>query len=108
MRRARQAVKGLMPVRRHVPKSVASVVFVSLPVVERVPPLIFRLVTMCRNARFASLLSGGTAGSRTKTNNSCRCFAIRVLNTRLQHARLGVRCVDHLQLSHERPLRLLS
>lgn len=76
-RRTRQAVKGLMPRRRHVPKSEASVIFVSLPAVERVPPLIFRRITICRSARSASLLSGSAAGSRTKMNNSCRCFAIR-------------------------------
>ncbi len=71
-----------MPRNRHVPNSEASVIFVALSVVERVPPLIFRLVTRCRSARAAALLSGGTSGSRTKTNNSCRCFAIHALSTR--------------------------
>ena len=42
----------------------------SVPWSERVPPLIFRLVTRCRRLRSPALFSEGTSGSATKTNNS--------------------------------------
>ncbi len=92
----RQARKGLRPCRCHVPNSDARVIFVVLPAAERVPPLIFRLAMMCRNARSASFVSAGAIGSRTKINNSCECFAIRAFEHPLGHVRLGVRRVDRL------------
>ena len=45
-------------------------ILLSVPCWERAPPLILRLVTRCRRLRSAALLSGGTAGSDTKTNSS--------------------------------------
>jgi hypothetical protein len=45
---------------------------VAVPRGERVPPLILRPVTRWRNERSAALLSGGTAGSATKTKRSGR------------------------------------
>ena len=50
----------------------AKIIFVSVPWSERVPPLILRLVTRWRRLRSAALLSAGTAGSATHTNNSGR------------------------------------
>ena len=65
------------PSARQVPKSEASASLASLPSVERVPPLILRLVTRWRSERSASLLVEGTAGSATKTNSSGRYAAMR-------------------------------
>ena len=55
---------------RQVPKIEASVILVSVPVGERVPPLILRLITTGRRLRSAALLSGGTPSSATKTKSS--------------------------------------
>ena len=73
----RQAVRGLKPWVRQVPKREASVVLVSVPGPERVPPLILRLITTVRRLRSVALLSGGTLGSATKTKSSLMWFATR-------------------------------
>ncbi len=95
-----------MSMRRHVPNNEASVVFVSLPAGERVPPLIFRLVTRCRNARSAALLSGGTSGSRTKTNNSCICPEIRYWLSSHSVRWEMPEGVKVLSLRHQRPCQM--
>ena len=48
----------------------ASVILLSVPRSDRVPPLIFRLTTRWRRLRSAALLSGGASGSATKTKSS--------------------------------------
>ena len=76
MSNRRHSGKGLSPLARQVPKRDARVIpstrprtgLLSVPCSERVPPLILRLITRCRRLRSAALLSGGTAGSDTKTN----------------------------------------
>ena len=55
---------------RQVPKTEASVILVSVPWFERVPPLIFRLTTTGRRLRSAMLLSEDTSGCATKTKSS--------------------------------------
>ena len=51
--------------------------FAALPASERVPPLIFRLITRWRRLRSAALLSEGVSGCVTKTNSSLMCRSIR-------------------------------
>jgi len=46
-----------------------SVIFVSDPFLERVPPLILRAITAGRTARSAALFSEGASGYFTKINN---------------------------------------
>ena len=55
-------VSGLRFCARQVPKIEASVILVSVPWGERVPPLILRLITTGRRLRSAALLSEGTSG----------------------------------------------
>ena len=62
--------KGFRPLARQVPKRDDRVILLSLPCSERVPPLIFRLITRWRRLRSAALLSDGASGCDTKTNNS--------------------------------------
>ena len=73
----RQAVRGFKAWARQVPKTEASVILVSVPWTDRVPPLIFRLITTGRRLRSAALLSGGAPGSATKTKSSLMCFSMR-------------------------------
>ena len=73
----RQAVRGFKPWARQVPKIEASVILVAVPWSERVPPLIFRLITTGRRLRSAALLSGGAAGSATKTKSSLTWRSMR-------------------------------
>ena len=65
------------PLARQVPKGDARVILLSLPCSERVPPLILRLITRWRGLRSAALLSDGTSGCDTKTNNSLIYRSIR-------------------------------
>ena len=58
----RQAVRGLKPWIRQVPKVEASIILVSVPWWERVPPLTFLLITTGHRLRSAALLSGGAFG----------------------------------------------
>ena len=59
MSNRRHSRKGLRPLARQVPKRDASVILLSLPGCERVPPLILRLITRWRGLRSAALLSDG-------------------------------------------------
>ena len=68
---------GLRACARQVPKIEASVILVSVPCAERVPPLTLRLTTKWRRLRSAALLSGGTSGWATKTKSSLMCFSMR-------------------------------
>ena len=70
-------MRGLKPCTRQVPKIEASVILVSVPAAERVPPLILRLITTGRRLRSAALLSGGTSGSATKRKSSLMWFSMR-------------------------------
>ena len=63
-------MRGFNPLARQVPKREAKVILLLVPPSERVPTLIFRLITRCLRLHSAALLSEGTAGSATKTNNS--------------------------------------
>ena len=45
----------------------ASVILLSVPRSDRVPPLTLRLMTRWRRLRSAGLLSAGTSGSATQT-----------------------------------------
>ena len=58
----RQAARGFRPRARQVPKMDASVILLSVPRSDRVPPLILRLITRWRRRRSAGLLSDGTSG----------------------------------------------
>ena len=66
----RQAARGFRPRARQVPKTDASVILLSVPRSDRVPPLTLRLMTRWRRLRSAGLLSDGTSGSATKTQSS--------------------------------------
>ena len=66
----RQAARGFRPRARQVPKTDASVILLSVPRSDRVPPLTLRLITRWRRLRSAELLSDGTSGSSTKTQSS--------------------------------------
>ena len=57
----------MSPLACQVAKSDAGAMLLLVPCSERVPPLIFRLVTRCRRHRSAALLSAGTAVSATRT-----------------------------------------
>ncbi len=70
-------VRGLRPCALQEPKIEASVILVSVPCCERVPPLILRLITSGRRLRSAALLSGGTSGWPMKTKSSLTCFSMR-------------------------------
>ena len=59
------------------PKIEASVILVSVPWAERVPPLTLRLTTTWCRLRSAVLLSGGTSGWATKTKSSLMWFSMR-------------------------------
>ena len=63
-------MRGFSPWARQVPKMDASVILLSVPCSERVPPLILRLTTKWRRLRSAALLSAGASGSATKTKSS--------------------------------------
>ena len=55
----------------------ASVILLSVPRSDRVPPLILRLITTWRRLRSAGLLSDGTSGSATKTKSSLMWRSMR-------------------------------
>ena len=67
----------MRPLALQDPKRDARVILLPLPALERVPPLILRLITRWRRLRSAALLSGGVSGWETKTNNSLMCRSIR-------------------------------
>ena len=73
----RQAARGFRPRARQVPKTDASVILLSVPRSDRVPPLILRLITTWRRLRSAGLLSDGTSGSATKTKSSLMWRSMR-------------------------------
>ena len=72
-----QAVRVLLPCARQVPKIDARVILVSVPGLERVPPLTLRLTTRWRRLRSAALLSGGTSEWTTKTKSPLMWFSTR-------------------------------
>ena len=73
------------------PKIDASVILVSVPWAERVPPLTLRLTTRWRRLRSAALLSGGAWGSATKTKSSPASSAGQALDVVLHApAQLGL------------------
>ena len=61
----------------------ASVILLSVPRSDRVPPLTLRLITRWRRLRSAGLLSDGTSGSATKTKSSLMWRSMR------RHSRPG-------------------
>ena len=73
----RQAARGFRLRARQVPKTDASVILLSVPRSERVPPLTLRLITTWRRLRSAGLLSDGTSGSATKTKSSLMWRSMR-------------------------------
>ena len=55
----------------------ASVILLSVPRSDRVPPLTLRLMTRWRRLRSAGLLSAGTSGSATQTKSSLMWRSMR-------------------------------
>ena len=93
MSNRRHSRKGLRPLARQVPKRDASVILLSLPGCQRVPPLILRLITRWRRLRSAALLSDGASGCDTKTNSSPYQVRGRLLICRsIRPAELGLHC----------------